>query len=120
MFGRHRQCVNKADAGESEGERPEIRHTEKSDGNPCFGVRGSNRTSTEKKRETALFSAQERKRRFSRKTREENKNGKTKTEHISHGNAGYDGSNWCSDLPDPSYRGNVPDSASDQYCMLGA
>lgn len=42
-------------AGESEGERPEIRHAEKSDGNPCFGVRGSKGTSTEKTGKLRFF-----------------------------------------------------------------
>ena len=42
-------------AGEFEGERPEIRHAEKSDGNPCFGVRGSKGTSTEKTGKLRFF-----------------------------------------------------------------
>jgi hypothetical protein len=66
--------VNRADAGESEGERPEIRHTEKSDGNPCFGVRGSNRTSTENRGKLRFFSAHKRK----RQVFPENKRGKQK------------------------------------------
>ena len=100
------------------GERPEIRHAEKSDGNPCFGVRGSKGTSTEKQGNCAFLCPQTKSKVFP-EIREENKDGKQRLNNISNGNAGYDGCNRGGNISDSAYRRDVPDSASDQYCLLG-